>query len=56
MEEGYIILNESRQHRRRKEKKKWMVNFFKKGLEYRQLLALTSWNRSTKAVKGNINI
>ena len=37
-------------------KKKCMVNFFKKGLEYRQLLALTSWNRSTKAVKGNINI
>lgn len=41
MEEGYIILNESREHRRRKEKK-MMVNFFKKGLEYRQFQALTS--------------
>ena len=33
-----------------------MVNFFKKGLEYRQFQALTSLNRRTKAVKGNANM
>lgn len=32
-------------------KKKMHGKFFKKGLEYRQFQALTSWNRSTKAVK-----